>query len=124
MGVAGTSLMVMSMMMFSLIGPSTGTFHVVVALALSGAAFGLLGPSMVSLVANGVDDRDLGVAGALQQLMSQMGAVFGSVIMVTVQQATETGDPTPSSYANAFRVAAGVSIAATLVAARVRSTPR
>ncbi|MFM8564364.1 MAG: MFS transporter [Acidimicrobiia bacterium] len=124
MGVAGTTMMMMSMMMFSFIGQSTGTYHVVLSMALSGAAFGLLGPSMVSLVANGVDDKDLGVAGALQQLMSQMGAVFGSVIMVTVQQATENGDPTPSSYANAFRVAAGVSIAAVLVAARVRSTPR
>lgn len=124
MGVAGTTMMMMSMMMFSFIGQSTGTYHVVLSMALSGAAFGLLGPSMVSLVANGVDDKDLGVAGALQQLMSQMGAVFGSVIMVTVQQATENGDPTPSSYANAFRVAAGVSIAAMLVAARVRSTPR
>ena len=122
MGVTGTAMMVVSMAMFSLVGPSTGLAHVVLSLALSGAAFGLLGPTMVSLVANGVDDKDLGVAGALQQLMSQMGAVFGSVIMVTVQQAT--GDTSPSSYANAFRVATGVAIVAMLVASRVRSTPR
>jgi len=123
-GSTGTGLMVVSMAMFSMIAPSTGLGFMVVALALSGAAFGLLGPTMVSLVANAVDDKDLGVAGALQQLMSQMAAVFGSVVMVTIQQATGDGDPTPSSYANAFRVGTVVAILAFVVSSRVRSTPR
>ena len=124
MGVAGTSMMVVSMALFSLVTASTGLPHVVLSLALSGAAFGLLGPTMVSLVANAVDEKDLGVAGALQQLMSQMGAVFGSVIMVTIQQGIADGEPTASSFAAAFRVATVVALVAMLVSTRVRSTPR
>ena len=124
MGVAGTSMMVVSMALFSLVTVSTGLPHVVLSLALSGAAFGLLGPTMVSLVANAVDEKDLGVAGALQQLMSQMGAVFGSVIMVTIQQGIADGEPTASSFAAAFRVATVVALVAMLVSTRVRSTPR
>ena len=123
-GTTGTFLMVVSMAMFSFVVPSTGVVFVVVALSLSGAAFGLLGPTMVSLVANGVDDKDLGVAGALQQLMSQLAAVFGSVVMVTVQQASGDGNTSASSYANAFRVGTVVAVVATLVASRVRSTQR
>ena len=124
MGVAGTSLMVVSMAMFSLVTSNSSLPHVVISLALSGAAFGLLGPTMVSLVANAVDDKDLGVAGALQQLMSQMGAVFGSVIMVTIQQGAADGEPTAGSFSAAFKVATAVAVLSVLVATRVRSTPR
>jgi hypothetical protein len=71
-----------------------------------------------------VSEDDLGVAGAMQQLMTQMGAVFGSVVMATVQQGVGRGEPTPASYQAAFYVAAGVACVAVFTASRVRSTPR
>ena len=78
---------------------------------------------MTSLVANAVDERDLGVAGAMQQLMTQMGAVFGSVVMTTVQQSSD-GDATATTFAAAFYVAMGVAVVAMILSSRVTSTPR
>jgi hypothetical protein len=50
---------------------------------------------------------DLGLAGAMQQLSSQMGAVLGSVIMTAVQTARESTGLV-SSYRAAFMVSAAV----------------
>jgi MFS family permease len=97
---------------------------VLLALGLSGAGIGIASPAMTSLLANAVDERDLGVAGAMQQLMTQMGAVFGSVVMTTVQQASSDGESTASSFAAAFYVAMGVAVVAMILSSRVTSTPR
>ena len=40
---------------------------------------------MAATIANAVDERDLGVAGAAQQMMTQVGVVAGIQIMQTVQ---------------------------------------
>ena len=52
------------------------------------------------------------------------GAVFGSVVMTTVQQATSDGDSTATSFAAAFYVAMGVAVCAIIFSSRVRTTPR
>ena len=97
---------------------------VLLALGLSGAGIGIASPAMTSLVANAVDERDLGVAGAMQQLMTQLGAVLGSVVMTTVQEATSDGGSLASSYAAAFYAAMGVAVVAVVLSSRTRSTPR
>jgi MFS family permease len=124
MGMAGSVCVVASMLSFGFVGPSTGLMLMLFALGMSGAGIGMASPAMTSLVANAVNEDDLGVAGAMQQLMTQMGAVFGSVVMVTVQQGVGGGEPTPASYRAAFYVAAGVACVAVFTASRVRSTPR
>ena len=124
MGMAGGLCVVASMLSFGFVGPGTGLMLMLFALGLSGAGIGMASPAMTSLVANAVSTDDLGVAGAMQQLMTQMGAVFGSVVMTTVQQGVGGGDPTPASYRAAFHVAAGVACVAVFTASRVRSTPR
>ena len=124
MGMVGGMCVVMSMFMFTTVDFGSSMLAVLIALGLSGAGIGIASPAMTSLVANAVDERDLGVAGAMQQLMTQMGAVFGSVVMTTVQQATSDGDPTASSFAAAFYVAMGVAVGAIIFSSRVRSTPR
>lgn len=124
MGMVGGCCVVMSMFMFTTVDFGSPLLSVLIALGLSGAGIGIASPAMTSLVANAVEERDLGVAGAMQQLMTQMGAVFGSVVMTTVQQATSDGEPTATSFAAAFYVAMGVAAIAIMFSSRVRSTPR
>lgn len=124
MGVVGSTCVVLSMLAFTTVGPGTGLLLMLVALGLSGAGIGMASPAMTSLVANAVDERDLGVAGAMQQLMTQMGAVFGSVVMTSVQQSVGRGEPTAESFAAAFRVATLVALVAVVLSSRVTPTPR
>lgn len=124
MGVAGTLCVVASMLAFTTVGPGTGLMLMLFALGLSGAGIGVSSPAMTSLVANAVDDRDLGVAGAMQQLMTQLGAVFGSVVMTSVQQSVGRGQPTAESFVAAFRVATVVALIAVFLSLRVTPTVR
>jgi hypothetical protein len=59
------------------------------ALALSGMGLGASSPALAASVANSVDEADLGVAGAFQQMMSQFGVVVGIQVMQTVAASRE-----------------------------------
>lgn len=122
-GMFGAASVAASMASFAFVSPDTALWFVVVALALSGAGIGIANPALTSLVANAVNDRDLGVAGAMQQLMNQIGAVLGAVVMTTVQQATESGGVT-TSYHIAFAVAFGIALVSFTAASFVTSTDR
>ncbi|MGD9703236.1 MAG: MFS transporter [Acidimicrobiia bacterium] len=121
-GTVGTAVVAISMMVFSVIGAGDG-FLVIVALALAGFGLGVAAPAMVATVANAVEDIELGVAGAVQQLMTQLGAVLGAEVMQSVQLATESSGLV-ASFNNAFMVAAGVGAIGVGFATLVRSTPR
>jgi MFS family permease len=122
-GVFGAICVSTSMLLFALVSPTSGLLIVMFALGLSGAGIGIANPALTSLVANAVDERDLGVAGAMQQLMNQIGAVLGSVILATVHESLADGNVT-GSYRAAFLVAMGVALCSSFVASYVRSTPR
>jgi hypothetical protein len=74
-------------------------------------------------LANAVHDHELGIASAMQQLVSQMGALLGATVMITVQEATRANGVL-SSYANALVIGAGLCVVAGLLAGEVRSTDR
>jgi MFS family permease len=120
----GTGAVVASMVGFALVEGGTATWFVVVALALSGVGFGVLAPALTSLIASAVDEQDLGVAGALQQLMSQLGAVLGTVIMTSVQQAMQSSRGLEASFRPAFVVGTGIAMLALAASRFVRSIPR
>ncbi len=122
-GVFGALCVAASMLVFAGVSGESSIWVVVLALALSGAGIGVSSPALTSLVANAVDDANLGAAGAMQQLSSQMGAVLGSVVMTAIQTAREANGLT-SSYRAAFMVACGVAVAAAMAATFVKSTPR
>jgi hypothetical protein len=94
---------------------------IVLALALSGAGLGIASPAMGALVSSAVDPEDLGVAGALQQLMAQIGAVVGSQVMQTVQLGTEASSGLVGSFGNAYLVGGGAAMLGAGAAAFVRS---
>ena len=121
-GVVGASGVVASMACWALVGSETSLWFIVVALALSGAGLGIASPAMTSLTANAVDEADLGVAGAMQQLMSQLGAVVGTVVLGTISVGGGVDDLGP--YQRAFAVAAVVAAMGAIAASFVRSTPR
>jgi MFS family permease len=110
------------MVMWALVGANSTNLLIVVALALSGAGLGIASPALTSLTANAVAESDLGVAGAMQQLMSQMGAVLGSVVLTSI--AVSGGPQQFGPFHVAFVVGAAVSLAGAVVAGFVRSTPR
>ena len=122
-GVFGGLCVAVSMLVFAGVATGSSVWVAVLALGLSGAGIGVSSPALTALVANAVDTADLGSAGAMQQLCSQMGAVLGSVVMTAVQAARETHGLT-SSYRAAFLVACVVAIGAGVAATFVKSTPR
>jgi MFS family permease len=123
MGVTGALLIASSMLVFATVDAGTSVTIVVVALMLSGLGVGGSSPALTSTVANAVNDADLGVAGAVQQLSNQMGAVFGSVVMTAVQQAREPFG-LARSYHLAFIVAAGAAVGAASAACFIRPLQR
>jgi MFS family permease len=103
------------MLVLASLDEGSSAFVIAVALALSGMGLGISAPAMTATVANAVDDADLGVAGAMQQLTVQVGAVIGIQVMQTVQQAREP-DGLVASFQVAYLVGAGVCLLAVLAA--------
>lgn len=120
-GVIGALGIVASMVMLSFVGESTPGWMIALGLGLSGAGYGIAGPALGALVANSVDDETIGVAGAMQQLLSQMGAVLGSTVMISIHEMTASSGVV-QSYAYALMSGAVTAVIATVLATRVRAT--
>jgi EmrB/QacA subfamily drug resistance transporter len=120
-GIAGATAVVASMVLLAAVGEGTSYAFIALALALSGVGLGIQSPAMGATVANAVDEEDLGVAGALQQLVSQVGAVIGVQVMQSVQEAV-AGDGEIASYGTAYLVGAAVAALGIACAAVIRPT--
>lgn len=120
-GAVGAAIVGVSMVGLAAIGPGSSPLFIVGALALSGIGLGVSSPAMSATVANAVDDDDLGAAGALQQLMVQVGAVVGVQVMQSIQSATEDSAGLVASYGNAYLVGAVMCGLAVLAALTIRS---
>jgi hypothetical protein len=57
---------------------------------------------MAATIANAVDERDLGIAGAAQQMVAQVGVVAGIQLMQTVQQGRADAVGAVASYGDGF----------------------
>jgi MFS family permease len=122
-GVSGALIVTVSMVLLASLRVSSSVAIILVALALSGMGLGVSAPAMTAAVANAVEDADLGVAGAMQQLAVQVGSVIGIQVMQTVQQATAKSDGDIDSFSIAYLVGAVVCLLAVASAWFVRSTP-
>ena len=121
--VTGTIAIAVSMAVFTVVGPGDVDI-VIAALVLSGLGNGIASPSLASSVANTVSDEHLGVAGAAQQLLTQVGVVAGIQLMQTVQASREGAVGLEQSYADAYLVGGAAAVLAVLCAAFVRSAVR
>jgi MFS family permease len=94
------------------VGSATGSLVIVVAggFVLQGMGFGLLRPAITTALADAVEERDLGMAGAAERLTGQVGVAFGITILATVY------DGDVDRFAPAFAVGAVFAVAGTVAA--------
>ena len=115
--IAGTLGVLASMVVFAQVEEARSLGLVIVALALSGVGLGISSPSVAASVGNSVDEADLGIASAAQQLLTQVGLVAGIQVMQTVQAST-------GSFADAYWLGGAVCCIALVCAFWVRSADR
>lgn len=122
--VFGSTLIVLSMLGLAMVGADSTDLLIAGALALSGVGMGTTAPAMAAAVANAVDENDLGVVSAAQQMMAQVGVVAGIQILQTVQAAREPAVGGIASYHTAYLVGAAVAGLGVVAALFVRSSTR
>ncbi|HEX9968759.1 MAG TPA: MFS transporter, partial [Acidimicrobiales bacterium] len=121
--VVGSLAVACSMVVFSTVG--AGDLAVVVfALVLSGIGLGISSPSLTSSVANSVADEDLGIAGATQQLVSQVGTVAGIQVMQTILESRQAAVGLAEAFSDAYLAGGVAALLALACAWFVRSAVR
>jgi EmrB/QacA subfamily drug resistance transporter len=123
-GVFGGVAVTASMVALAALQPGMSDLVVVGALALSGVGVGAASPSMAASVANAVDEADLGIAGAAQQLLTQVGVVAGIQLMQTVQASRVDAVGLVGSFSEAYLLGGAVSALGIVSAAFVLRSPR
>ncbi|MDQ3146407.1 MAG: MFS transporter, partial [Actinomycetota bacterium] len=123
-GMAGAGAVAASMVCLGLLDGGSSDILVMFSLALSGVGLGASSPSMAATVANAVDPDDLGIAGASQQLIAQVGVVAGIQLMQTVQVARVGADGLVGSYHAAYLLGALVCCGGIVTAAFIRRSTR
>jgi EmrB/QacA subfamily drug resistance transporter len=122
--IVGSGFVVASMLALSTVAPGTSDLVIVGALALSGIGLGCSSPALSASIANAVDERDLGVAGAFQQMMTQFGVVVGIQVMQTVAVVREASVGEVGAYGEAYLVGGAVAFLGLLTSFFVRSSQR
>jgi predicted MFS family arabinose efflux permease len=105
-----------SMMVFASVGRGSTDLVLITALVLSGIGLGVSSPSVAASVANSVDQDSLGIASAVQQLVTNVGVAAGIQVMETVQAARLHAAGLLGSFADSYRVGAVVAALAMLCA--------
>jgi MFS family permease len=122
--VAGTLFVVASMGVFALLGADSPNLLIIFALTLSGIGLGVSQPSISAGIANAVDDHDLGIASAAQQLMQNVGVVSGIQIMTSVQTSLAhgaTGAAALHSFHFAYLVGGAICVGGVVLALGVKN---
>ena len=110
------------------LGTGSSVLMIMGGLALAGVGMGFAMPPLAASVTVSVDESDLGIAGAAQQMMIQVGVVFGIQVMQSVQQgrisAVGQGASYHWGYLAGLVLAAGGALCATRIASAVRLPAR
>jgi EmrB/QacA subfamily drug resistance transporter len=120
--VTGAGFVVASMVALSSVAPGSSDLVIVGLLALAGIGLGCSSPALAASIANAVDERDLGVAGAFQQMMTQLGVVVGIQVMQTVSVVRQTSSGEVGAYGEAYLVGGGVAALGLVCALFVQSS--
>lgn len=121
----GSSAIAASMLVFTLVSPDNGgAALVMLALALAGIGNGVASPAMSATLANAVPEADLGIAGAAQQLLTQVGQVAGIQLAQTLQESREASVGALASFHEAYLLLGVVGALAIAASFFVRSTGR
>ena len=116
--ILGSSCMIVSMLAFANSGHQDHVWLAVIGLALSGACFGLVMPSLQLVITHTIPSEDLGVAMGVTQTLASIAVASGIQTLLLV-----LGDGrSPGDFSSAYLVGCGVAVAAVLAASIVRST--
>jgi len=118
----GAAVLVASMVVLSTVGVGSTDLLIMAGLALSGIGMGTASPAIAAAIANSVDEQDLGVVSAAQQMVAQVGVVAGIQILLTVQAAREPVVGAAASFHAAYLVGAAAAAVGVVLAAFVRNT--
>jgi predicted MFS family arabinose efflux permease len=117
----GSVAVVAAMAWMATLGAGSAVVVIMGALALAGVGMGLAMPPLAASVTVSVDEADLGIAGAAQQMMIQVGVVFGIQVMQAVQQARIHADGVGPSYHAGYLAGMALATAGMLCATRIVS---
>ena len=123
--VGGALAVTASMIALAHVSPGSADAAVIFGLALSGVGMGMSSPAMAASVANSVDVHDLGVAGATQQMVNQIGVVLGIQVLQAVEVAREGSVGGVAAFHDAYLIgalAAGLGVVAALFVRRSRES--
>ena len=116
MTAGGTALIVVSLLMIASTAAALDTWVVIIAIALSGLGMGLVQPAIALSVANSVDDADLGVAGATQQMSVQVATSLGMNLLDSVQTGLVATLGIAGAFSRSYQLGAGLTAAGILFA--------
>ena len=122
--VVGSMCVVASMVVLSSVALGTSDLVIIAALALSGIGLGCSAPALAASMVNSVEDHDIGVAGAFQQMMTQLGVVIGIQVMLTVSVVRTASVGEVAAYGEAFLVGGAMAAVGVVTACFVRSSNR
>jgi EmrB/QacA subfamily drug resistance transporter len=122
--IVGCTFVIASMLAWSQLDPGASNWAVMGALALAGVGLGVSLPSMAASVANAVDEENLGIAGAAQQLLTQVGIVAGIQLAETIQAARQHAVGVVGSYHESYLLAGAACVLGLLCALFVKSAER
>lgn len=120
----GSLAVVAALVGMATLGTGSTVLAVMATLALAGVGMGMAMPPLSASVTVSVDESDYGIAGAAQQMMIQVGVVFGITLMQSVQQTRLPAVGLESSYHWGYAAGVVLAAASVLTATRIASTHR
>jgi EmrB/QacA subfamily drug resistance transporter len=117
----GSAAVVAALCLMAFLGAGSTVLVIMGSLALAGVGMGLAMPPLSASVTVSVDQADLGIAGAAQQMMIQVGVVFGISMMQAVQQSRLPAVGLEASYHWGYAAGALLAVAAVLTSMRIAS---
>jgi EmrB/QacA subfamily drug resistance transporter len=121
---AGMAIVALAALLLSL--AHTEPWHVVLASGLLGLGVGAAFAAMVSLIAENVDAREMGIATGMNTVVRMVGAVVGGQVgaaLLTAQTIGSTPVPAESAFTWAFGLGAVAALAAAAVALSITRRP-
>jgi EmrB/QacA subfamily drug resistance transporter len=121
--VGGAAAVTVAMAWMATLGASSSAPMVMGALALAGLGMGVAMPPIAASVTLSVDRKDLGIAGAAQQMVTTVGIVFGIQVMQAVQQGRVSAVGQAASYPWGYRTGFLLAVLGVAAASRIVGAP-
>lgn len=87
-GMLGGVAVIFAMLALVMVREPGNDALIIFGLAFTGVGLALASPSLTSVMASSVDSANIGVASALMQLSTQLGAVVGGATMIAIHEST------------------------------------